>query len=69
MSSKDLAPEAAVAGTLDAAAVMGGDGGIDQIAPKPLQLRERPVLVGAGETAVADHVGDQNRCDFPGSRS
>ena len=57
---------AAVAGALDDAPVMGGDGGIDQIASEPPKTRKSPILVCAGEPAVADHVGDQDRRDFPG---
>ena len=58
--------EDAVAGALDDAAMMGGDGGIDQVAAQTPEPRQRTVLVGAGEPAVADHVGDQDRRDFPG---
>ena len=57
--------EAAVAGALDDAAVMGVDGGIDQgLAPQAPHPRQRAILVGAGEPAVADDVRDQNRSDF-----
>ena len=58
--------EAAVAGPLDDAPVMRGDGGIDQIAAQAPQPRQGAILVRAGEPAVADHVGDQDRRDFPG---
>ena len=58
--------EAAVAGALDDAAVMRGDGGIDQIAAQPPEPRQRAILVRAGEPAIADDVGDQDRRDFPG---
>ena len=58
--------QAAVAGALDDAAVMHGDGGIDQVAAQPPQPRERAILVRAREPAVADHVGDQDRGNFPG---
>ena len=58
--------EAAVAGALDDAPVMGGDGGIDQVAAQPPEPRQRAILVRAGEPAVADHVGDQDRRDLPG---
>ena len=61
--------EAAVAGSLDDAPVMGGDGGIDQIAAQPPQPRQRAILVRAREPAVADHVGDQDRRNLPGSRT
>ncbi len=60
--------ENAVAGALDDAPVMRVDGGIDQIAAQPPQPRQRAILVRAGEPAVADHVRDQNRRDFSGSR-
>ena len=60
--------EAAVAGSLDDASVMRVDGGIDQIAAQPPQPRQRAILVRAREPAVADHVRDQDRRDFPGSR-
>ena len=58
--------EAAVAGTLDDAPVMRGDGGVDQIAAQPPEPRKRAFFVRAGEPAVADNVRDQDRCKFPG---
>ena len=61
--------EAAVAGALHDAAMMHGDCGIDQVAAKPPQSRQRPLLVRSGEPAVADHVGDQDRRDLPGFRT
>ena len=51
---------AAVAGALDDAAVMHGDGGIDEIATEAPQARQRAILVRRGEPAVADNVGDQD---------
>ena len=48
--------EDAVAGALDHAAVMHGDGRIDQVAPQRPQPRQRAVLVGAGKPAVSDHI-------------
>jgi hypothetical protein len=45
--------EAPVAGALHCAAMMRGDGGIDQIAPQPAQPRQRPLLVGASKLAVS----------------
>ena len=57
--------EAAVAGALDDAPAMRGDRGIDQIAAQHPQPRERSLLVGAGEPAVADNIGDQDRSDLP----
>ena len=58
--------EAAVAGALDDAAVMRGDGGVDQVAAEAPQPRQRAILVRAGEPAVADDIGDQDRRNFPG---
>ena len=46
--------------------MMRGDGGIDQIAAEGPKPRQGAILVCAGEPAVADHVGDQDRRDFPG---
>ena len=56
----------AVAGALDDAAVVDGDGGVDQIAAQARKPRERAILVGAGEPAIADDIGDQDRREFPG---
>ena len=56
----------AVAGALDDAAVMRGDRGIDQIAAQRPQPRQGAIFVRAGEPAVADDIGDQDRRDFPG---
>jgi len=56
----------AVARALDDAPVMRGDGGVDQVTPQPPKARQRAVFVGARQPAVADHVGNQNRCEFPG---
>ena len=58
--------DAAVAGALDDAAMVHGDGGIDQIAAQRPEPRQGAILVRARQPAVADHVGDQNRRDFPG---
>jgi hypothetical protein len=49
--------DCAVAMALDDAAAMGGDGRVDQIAAKIPTARKRPVVVGAGEPAVADWNG------------
>ena len=57
--------EASVAGALDHAAIVHGDGRIDQIAAQRPQPRQDAILVGTGETAVADHVRDQDRRYFP----
>ena len=50
----------AVAGGLDDAAAMFGDLRIDQRGEMRLERRERAVLVGAHEPAVAGHVGGQD---------
>ena len=56
----------AVAGALDDAAAMGGDGRVEQVAAKPSQARQRSVLVDVRKPRVADHVGDQDRRQLPG---
>ena len=58
--------DAAVAGALDDAAMMHGDRGIDQIAAQRAQSRQGAIFVRAREPAVADHIRDQNRRNFPG---
>ena len=58
--------EAAIAGPLHDAAMVRGDGGVDQIAAQPPQPRQGPILVCPGEPAVSDDVGNQDRGDFPG---
>ncbi len=47
---------AAVAGALDDAAVMHGDGGIDQVAAERPEPRENTILVRAREPAIADDI-------------
>ena len=59
---------AAVAGALDDAPVMHGDGGSIRSLRSAPQPRQRAILVRAGEPAVADHVGDQDRREFPSFR-
>ena len=53
--------DAAVAGALDDASVMGGDGRVDQIAAEAAQARKCPVFVRAGKPRIADDVGHQDR--------
>jgi hypothetical protein len=43
------------------------DGGIDQIAARPLWPRQGAIFVRPREPALANDIGDQNRRDFPGS--
>ena len=57
---------AAVAGALDDAAVMHGDGRVDQIAAQRPQPRQDPILVGPGKPRIADDVGHQDRREFSG---
>jgi hypothetical protein len=54
--------DAAVAGAFDDAPTVGGNGRVDKIAAKPSEARERPLFIDAGQPAIADDVGDQNRC-------
>jgi hypothetical protein len=55
-----------VASALDDAAVMDGDGGVNQVAAQAPEAREGPVFVSTGESAVTDNVSDRNCCEFPG---
>ena len=52
--------DCAVAGALDDATVMGGDGGVDEIAAQAPDARQRAILVSAGEPAVADNIRNQD---------
>ena len=49
--------DAAVAGALDDAAMMHGDGRVDQVAAKGPQARKNLVLVGSRKPRIADDVG------------
>ena len=53
-----------VAGALDDAAAMRGDGGIYEIATKPSEASKRSVFVIASKPAVSDDVSNQNRREF-----
>ena len=55
-----------VPGALDDAAMVHGDGRIDQVAAQRPEPRERTILVRAREPAVADDVCDQNGRDLSG---
>ena len=59
----------AIAGALDDAAVVHGDGRIDQVAAERPQPRQNPVLVGSGKPRIADDVGHQDRGELSRSRS
>jgi hypothetical protein len=41
---------------------MRGDCRVYKIAAKPSEPRQRPFLIDAGQPAIADDVGDENRC-------
>src|SRR5271166_419605 len=56
-------------GALDDAPMMGGDGGVDEVAAKASQARERPLLVDASQPAIADDIGHQESPRACGSRS
>jgi hypothetical protein len=57
--------ETAVAGALDGAPAMRGDGGVDQIAVQRPQPRQRSLLVRPGEPAITNDIGDKDRRNFP----
>ena len=54
----------AVAGGLDDASAVGGDGGIDGVLAHGLERAQRADFVGAHQAAVADDVRGQNRRKF-----
>jgi hypothetical protein len=56
----------AVAGALDDAAMVHGDCGVDEVAPKATKAREGPVLVGASEPAISDNIRNQDRSQLSG---
>ena len=56
----------AVAGALDDAPVVNGDGRIDQIAAQRPHPRQDAILVRPGEPAIADHIRAKDRRQFPG---
>src|SRR5579883_2134250 len=58
--------DGAVAGALHDAAVVNGDGGVDQIASERPQPGENAFFISAGQPRIADNVGHQNRRQFPG---
>ena len=58
--------DAAVASALNDAAMVYGDRGINQIAAQCAQSRQSSIFVRAGKSAIADHIGDQDRRNFPG---
>ena len=52
---------ASIAGAFDDAAMMSGDGWIDEVTAKPPQARKGPILVGTGEPAITDDIRNQDR--------
>ena len=58
----------AIARAFDDAAVMHGDGRIDQIAAQRTQPRQYPILIRTGKSAVSDHIRRKNGREFPGLR-
>ena len=48
----------AVASALDDAAVVGGDGGVDEIAPQRAYARKRSLLIHTGQPAESNDIGD-----------
>jgi hypothetical protein len=57
----------AIAGALDDAAMMHGDGRVDQVASERPQSRQNPVLVDTGKPRIADYISYQDRREFPNS--
>jgi hypothetical protein len=55
----------AVAGALDHAPVVNRNRWVDKVAPRRPQARQRPILIGTGEAAEANHVGDEDRSKLP----
>ena len=58
--------DAAVASAFDDTPMMRIDRGIDQVASQPPQSRQGSTLVGSGEAAVTNHVGDKDRRKLSG---
>jgi hypothetical protein len=45
---------------------MHRDGGVDQVAAKGLKANQDAIFIRTRKPRVADHVGQQNRGQFPG---
>src|ERR1700749_2474467 len=58
-----------VAGSLHHAAVMDGDGRVDEIASQGAQASKRPIRVRAGQATEADQGGSQDTVASPANRS
>src|ERR1700722_7567609 len=57
---------AAVAGAFDDAAMMEGDGRIDQVAAERPEARQNAILVRSRKPAIADDIRNENRRNLPG---
>jgi hypothetical protein len=53
-----------IAGAFHHPAVVDSDGRIDEIAAQRPEARQNPILVRAGESAEADDIRRQDRCEF-----
>ena len=58
--------ETAVAGALDDAAAMHGNDGVDEVAAQRPKPSQNAILVRAGQAAIADDVGNQDRRELSG---
>jgi len=54
-----------VAGPLEHTSVVHGDGGIDEIAAQSSEPRQGAILVRTGKATETDHIGGQDRREFP----
>ena len=55
-----------VARPLDDTAMMGGDGGVDEVAAEAPKARRSSILIRAGQPAISDDVRDKNRRKLSG---
>jgi hypothetical protein len=60
--------EEAISCSLNDAAVMQSDGGVEQIAAERPQPRQRAILVGSGKLAVSGYVRRKDGREFAGFR-
>ena len=60
--------DGAVASALDDSAAVNGDGRINEVAAQRAQSSQDAFFVGAGEPAVTDDVGGQDRLEFSALR-
>jgi hypothetical protein len=60
--------ETSVTGALHDPPVVYGDCRVNEIAAQRSQPCQRAVLVSTGKPAVTDHIGSQDRRDFPALR-